>query len=154
MPQKVLLAFLSLFFVWVCITGFDMEEIALGIVASGLIALISSREFIKGSVATKFHPRRWVMFVIFLIVFLVAEVYSHLTLAIKIFSGDAQPKVFILKSKFRSPLALTTLGNSITLTPGTLTLDVKGNKVVTYRLNPNSERVIKIFEAFLEGIFT
>ena len=153
MPQKVLLSFLSLFFVWVMITGFNAEEIVLGTVVSALIAFISSREFIKGSVAAKFHPRRWVFSLIYVMIFLAVEVYSHINLILRIIFGKVDSGIFMMESKFKSPGALTVLGNSITLTPGTLTLDVKGNKIVTYCLNEKSEMTTKIFEAFLESVY-
>ncbi|UCG95474.1 MAG: Na+/H+ antiporter subunit E [archaeon] len=153
MPQKVIFAFLILFFVWLMLTGFRTEEILLGAAVSALVAFISRGELIKGSVAPKFHPRRWVFSVIYVVIFLMSEIFSHLELAIRIIIGSADGKIFRLKSKFKNPVALTVLGNSITLTPGTLTLDVRGSTVTTYRLSRSSERVIKIFEAFLESVF-
>jgi multicomponent Na+:H+ antiporter subunit E len=39
-----------------------------------------------------------------------------------------------LRVPFAGPLALTTLGNSITLTPGTVTLDVEGAELVVHAL--------------------
>lgn len=153
MPQKVLATFLSVFFVWLLITGFDGEEYLLGIIVSTLVAFISSRELIKGSVMKKFHPKRWFLFLVYVIVFTAAEVYSHLSFLVKVLLGCKDDGVFVLESKFSDPVALTLLGNSITLTPGTLTLDVEGNKLVTYVSDKGSEKMIKIFETFLEGIF-
>ncbi len=153
MPQKVIFAFLFLLLIWVMIAGFEREEIVLGVVVSSIIALVSSREFIKGSVAAKFHPRRWVMFFIYMIVFVAAEIYSHLSLAWSIITGITGPKIFNIKSKFREPVPLTVLGNSITLTPGTLTLDIKGRNVVACCIDSKSRSIIKVFETFLEGIF-
>ena len=153
MPQKVFLTFLFLFLAWVMIAGFDAEEIILGSIVSFIISILLSREFIKGKIIQKFNPRRWIIFLVYIIVFLSAEIYSHLELAMRIFSGKTDDGIFVLKSRFKDPVALTTLGNSITLTPGTLTLDVKGNKLVTYRVSRSSERMMKIFETFLEGVF-
>ncbi len=153
MPQKVLITFLTMFFVWIMLSGFSLGEIILGSLVSIVVALVSSKEFIKGSVKPKFHPRRWVFFFVYVMVFLVAEIYSHLDLAFSILTGKTNPKVFALKSKFKNPAYLTTIGNSITLTPGTLTLDIKGKKIITYCLNEKSKNIIKVFEAFLESVF-
>jgi multicomponent Na+:H+ antiporter subunit E len=44
------------------------------------------------------------------------------------------PVVVRLRAPLRSDLAVTTLGNSITLTPGTVTLDVEGSDLVVHAL--------------------
>jgi multicomponent Na+:H+ antiporter subunit E len=44
------------------------------------------------------------------------------------------PVVVRLRAPVRSDLAVTTLGNSITLTPGTVTLDVEGPDLVVHAL--------------------
>lgn len=153
MAQKILFAFFSLFLVWIMIAGTSPEELLLGFFVSAVIAVISGREFIKGSVAAKLHPRRWAFFLVFIMIFLFEEIFSHLDLTQKILFNNVDSGVYSLKTKFRAPVPLTVLGNSITLTPGSLTLDVKGNQLVTYCLNDKSDRMTRIFETFLESVF-
>jgi multicomponent Na+:H+ antiporter subunit E len=48
----------------------------------------------------------------------------------------ADPVVVRVTTPLRSPLGIATLGNSITLTPGTITLDVEGQDLVVHALTP------------------
>jgi len=153
MPQKVLLAFLSLLLVWIMLTGLNKEEIMFGVAACGLIALISSRELIKLSLAPKLNPRRWLFFLVFAAVFLMEEVHSHLDVTQRIFLGGAETEIFTLDTKIKNPAALTFLGNAITLTPGTTTLDVKDRSLLIYSLDVQSERTTERFEGVWERIF-
>ena len=153
MPQKVFLTFIVLLFVWVLIAGFSKEEIMLGVAVSGIVALISSREFIKGSVIPKLHPRNWFYAIFFSIVFIIEEVISHLDLILRMVTGKINPGIVKIKTKFKNPVALTLLGNAITLTPGTLTLDIKNGEMVTYCLDKESKRIEKRFDWILEKVF-
>jgi len=153
MPQKVLLTFLSLMFVWILLTGFSKEEIIFGIMVSTLVALISSRELIKGSVKMKLHPRTWFYTFVFIIVFIIEEIVSHIDLIFRMVTGNMNPGIVKIKTKFNNPVALTILGNAITLTPGTLTLDINGNEIVTYCLDKESKRIEKRFDWILERVF-
>lgn len=153
MPQKVLLTFFSLFLFWMMLTGTGMEEMMFGLAVSALVALISSRELIKLSVAPKLNPRRWVFFLVFAAVFIMEEVHSHLDVAHKIISGCAETEIFTLKTRIKNPAALTFLGNSITLTPGTITLDAGNGSLTIYSLDIQSERTTERFKGIWERIF-
>ncbi len=153
MPQKVLFAFFSLLLFWIMLTGTGKEEIMFGVAASGLVALVSSREMIKLSVAPKLNPRRWAFFLVFAVVFVMEEIHSHLDVAHKIISGCAETEIFTLKTRIKNPTALTFLGNSITLTPGTITLDAGDGSLTIYSLDIQSERTTERFEGIWERIF-
>jgi multicomponent Na+:H+ antiporter subunit E len=56
-----------------------------------------------------------------------------------------EPRVIDFKTKLESNLALTTLGNSITLTPGTITVDIRDGKYFVHALTD------KVAEDLLSG---
>jgi multicomponent Na+:H+ antiporter subunit E len=43
-----------------------------------------------------------------------------------------QPGIFAFKTRCKSPLGITSLANSITLTPGTLSIDVSDESKIIY----------------------
>lgn len=68
------------------------------------------------------------------------------------------PCSFRFRTELRSPLARTTLTNSISLVPGTLTIDIEGPEILVHALSPHQVDDLvtgrlqnKIAAIFLEG---
>ena len=59
---------------------------------------------------------------------------------------DINPKVFKFRMVYDNPMAEATLANSITLTPGTITIDVSDDGVYTIHALTNGAR-----EGLMEG---
>lgn len=55
-----------------------------------------------------------------------------------------KPKTFWIKTNFKNPINIITLANSITLTPGTMTLDIKEDKLFIHSLYNNNADIDKI----------
>jgi multicomponent Na+:H+ antiporter subunit E len=72
-----------------------------------------------------------------------------------------KPGIVVIKTNLKSDVAKMILANSITLTPGTFTLDVIGDKFLIHWINVKSEdideatsMISKRFEKYLRVIFT
>jgi len=72
-----------------------------------------------------------------------------------------KPGIVVIKTNLKSDVAKMILANSITLTPGTFTLDVIGDKFLIHWINVKSEDIDEAtsmishrFEKYLRVIFT
>jgi len=72
-----------------------------------------------------------------------------------------KPGIVVIKTRLKSDIAKMILANSITLTPGTFTLDVIGNELLIHWINVKTEDIDEAtslighrFEKYLRVIFT
>lgn len=72
--------------------------------------------------------------------FLFALVKANLTVAYLVVTGKTKTAIVEIDPKLKSNIALVLLGNSITLTPGTLTLDEHDGKLYIHCLNAKSAK--------------
>jgi len=125
----ILVTFCAMFLFWLLLSGiFDALHIGAGIICSAIIALISHDLLVKGK-AEKMLSKSfrffiyiwWELWQIVLANFDVAYRVLHPKMPI-------DPCIIEFDTSLRSDLALVTLANSITLTPGTITIDIKDGK--------------------------
>ena len=107
-------------------------------------------------------PKRWLFAMIYLPYFLYYCIRANLDVAIRVVHPDVpiRPGIVRVRTKLNSEMAKTFLANSITLTPGTLTMDIDGQDVYVHWININTEdaarRTAEIcgrFEPLLRRIF-
>lgn len=110
----------------------SFEEIIIGAILSVLVGLVSSRVFSKLGIKANYrvlNPLRWLYFIVYLIgPFFFAMAKANLDVAYRVITGKIKPGIVKISPKLRSDFATTMLANSITLTPGTLTVEVDKNK--------------------------
>ena len=120
--------FLVSFGLWLILSGkFDYFHISLGVISCGIVSIFSSDllfpEGLPGHLLRKllgflgYLP--WLLYQIFLANIHVLYLSLHPGLIEKI-----NPQIVRFNSKLKSDISLVTLANSITLTPGTITLSV------------------------------
>ncbi|MCG8501782.1 MAG: Na+/H+ antiporter subunit E [Firmicutes bacterium] len=90
------------------------------------------------------------------VLYLIYQIYfSGFTTIIKIISGKISPGIVEIETELDSDLYISMLANSITLTPGTVTIDKKGRKLVILWLNcvtKDSKKAGKIIKGNFEKI--
>jgi len=138
------------------------EEIILGIVLSVITALIAGKIFdsLKIKVSPKFlNPIRWLLFLIYIIgPFLFALIKANLEVAYRIITGKIKPGIVKISPGLKTDVGLTLLANSITLTPGTLSVDIdKENNLYIHWLyvknkEPSIEEVAENFTKWIKMI--
>ena len=157
--MKPLAVFLLLFAFWLIFSGhFDALHISLGLVCCAVVTIwsadllfadgLSRRTLVKIGRFVRFIP--WLLYQIVLanlhVVYLVLR------------PTRIRPQVVRFKTRLTSDLAKVTLGNSITLTPGTITLDIEGDDFLIHAISDkaaadlqNGELELRVGWAFLEG---
>lgn len=99
-------------------------ELAFGFLLALLVGFIARSVFVKGSYRM-LNPVRWFLFVVYVIgPFFFALIKANLDVAYRVITGKINPGIVKISPKLTTDLGITMLANSITLTPGTLTVDI------------------------------
>jgi energy-converting hydrogenase B subunit A len=79
---------------------------------------------------------------------------STLHVALLSLTGGINPQVIVIKTRLKKPFSQVILANSITLTPGTLTIDIDSGKqeLTVAVLTPRSQEEVIPFEGFIGGM--
>ena len=172
--QRVLInnlkLFLILFAFWILLSEkFEVKFILMGLGAS-LIGTFISREIMILSKDEKGNFIHGLDFPIFKYIrywtWLLAQIIiANVQIALVILNPKLpiNPRIVVFKQKMNNPLAHLSLGNSITLTPGTVTVDIdNGNYIIhaltdeaaasLYFANNQGEIRMKVADLFDEKI--
>ena len=151
--------FITSLVIWLLLTGFSYSELFMGIVVSLVVAFV-----LKKYHAIKFDfnlPVRFVKFVvIYLPVFVVEMVKANVDVAARVLNPKLpiNPGFVKVRSELTGKASKLFLANSITLTPGTLTMDVKEKDFYIHWIDVKSleekeEYISGRFEKILKGVF-
>lgn len=107
-------------------------EISFGVVFAFLTALGAKKLFEVAGVKPSLgflNPVKWVGFITYLLgPFLFQMAKANLDVAYRVVTGNIKPGIVKINPGLKTDFGLTMLANSITLTPGTLSVDVDGDK--------------------------
>jgi multicomponent Na+:H+ antiporter subunit E len=141
--------------------AWDGQSMAVGLGASLVVALIFGDALARRP-AKLLDPRRWFWLGCYIPVFIYACIKANLQVAYLVLhpAMPIRPGIVRVRTKLRSDSAVTALANSITLTPGTMTLDVKKDGVLyihwinvkTDKEEEASKQIVATFERFLSRI--
>ena len=144
-----------LFALWMVLTAnFQIFNILVGLAVSFSIALLYTKLFTHK--AFEFISPVW--FMVYLYVLLKNLILSNLQISKRILSKDMKlsPAIVAVKTNLESDWKKLLLANSITLTPGTLTLDIKDDTlfihVIEYHEDSIKEDITKEFEDIIAKI--
>jgi len=131
---------LSLIF-WMLITfRFTVPNIFVGSVASLICSLIFTKFFIK-NVYKIIQPHRYYWFLIYLAVFIWECIKANFDVAYRVLhpAMPIRPGIVKVRTELKSQLARTLLANSITMTPGTISVDIIGDDLFVHWIYVRSE---------------
>ena len=138
-----LLLWVLLMAAWLLGTGtFRMDELITGLALSfGVMVLFASFSSLYRGI--KITPKSVVLVPVYIVVFLWEMLKSNIDVARRVLTPSLpiNPGVVQVKTKLETPLAKLVLANSITLTPGTLTMDVKGDSLFIHWIDVKAENI-------------
>ena len=160
--MKQLAWFISLMATWLLLTwSLAPQQVVVGAVVSIVLALALSK--LDRDVSSKIcNPIRWFWFDLYFIYFLYYCIRANLDVAYRVLNPNMpiRPGIVKVQTDLRNDVAKTFLANSITLTPGTLTVDMVGQDLFVHWINivsddpqERTEIVVKRFERMLRRIF-
>ncbi len=114
----------------------SFSEIIMGLFLSTVVAGISRKYLCKSRNYRMLNPLRWILFIIYGIgPFFIAMAKANLDVAYRVITGKIRPGIVKINPELRTDYGLTFLANSITLTPGTLSMDVDDNILYVHWIN-------------------
>jgi len=134
---RILITAVYLMGAWLLFT-FSLEpySLLLGFVLSFLIALFTYDLFIDVQEAERKALVPHVhLFLLYVVVLLKSIVWSSVKMIPLLFTLNMKPRIVHLRTRVRSDIARALLANSITLTPGTLTIDLNGDNLLVHWLD-------------------
>ncbi len=153
---------LSMFGLWfLLIFPLSLQDAIVGLVITLFFILVP----LPGSTVYKeiyLYPKRIVYGVAYILIFFLAVIKSNMDVAKRVLSPSLpiNPGIVEVKTKLKSRLGRLALVNSITLTPGTITVDMKGESLFIHWINIDTnnnevatKKIVEGFEKYLEVIF-
>ena len=133
--MKQLLVFLVLLAFWFILSGhFDLFHISAGIICSALVAHFSSDLLRRQDISQdRLHLGRLLQYLPWLFYQIILANFHVAYLVLR--PQKIHPQIVRLRTSLTSDVAITVLGNSITLTPGTITMDIDRDELIVHALS-------------------
>ena len=126
--HKFSVSFILLFIGWIMFTGsLSRAELLAGIAVSIIIAWLCGKFMFFESPYQLFNPKSILNLIIYLFILLYSEIKSHIDTASRIITGNINPAIIKITTDQTTDFTKTLVANSITLTPGTLTVKIDKN---------------------------
>lgn len=156
-----IISFVVSFVFWIGLQGnFETVTLIVGGVVSAVIALFFSSD--THFEEFRFAPKVVVAFVVWVVTFTVELVKSNIDVMARVVTPKVRinPAIVEVKTKLQSKWGRLALANSITLTPGTLTVDIIDEFMYIHWIDATStdidgatKKIVDKFEKHLEVIF-
>lgn len=153
------LVFMLLLVIWLLLTyPFSLQELIAGVAAALLISFFptGASQVMR---EVRVSPRAVLAAISYGFVFLSALIRANLDVAFRVLkpSLPISPGIVRIRTSLRTPLARTLLANSITLTPGTITVEARGDLFYVHWISVADEdieeatrKIVGKFERYLE----
>ena len=117
-------------------TSFNPSFIIIGIISVLIITYISYYFLGKTIISVKWTPKRLILWIQYLFSALKEIIKANIDVAERVLDPKLpiNPSIVKIKVPFKNPFLLTLLANTITLTPGTLSVDHKGEYIYVHFL--------------------
>jgi len=140
--MRLLFWTIFLFLIWMGLTmSLSTQELTTGFIVSFIIALLYVKNY-ESNDKFSFNP---IAYIIYLIVFLKNLVLSNWDVAKRVIDPKLpiNPGIVAIKTNLKEDYKKLMLANSITLTPGTITLDVKDDTLYIHWIDVLAEDIEK-----------
>jgi len=164
-PSKVgryILTLVSLFILWIFLTStLSYEELTVGFISSAFIALFTYKHFTKKGLSG-INLKKIAYFFLYIPVFFWEMIKANFDVAYRVLHPKMpiKPGIVQIKTTLKPDIAKLILGNSITLTPGTLTIEIVKDNLLIHWINVKTKDIEKAteiiggrFEKYLKVIF-
>ncbi|MDP8230369.1 MAG: Na+/H+ antiporter subunit E [Candidatus Gorgyraea atricola] len=163
MLSRIILFVLGLI-AWTLLTWIpSWQHLIIGVLASGFVAFMTGDLFIRRPHLVT-HGTRYIWFLYYVPVFIWECFKANIDVAYRVLHPDLpiHPGIVKVKTELKSDAALTFLANSITLTPGTLTVDIDREAGYLYvhwievkhkDIERATKAIVERFESILKRVF-
>ncbi|MDP2173026.1 MAG: Na+/H+ antiporter subunit E [Candidatus Cloacimonadaceae bacterium] len=160
--MKYITLFISMFFLWMLLTfNLGVYNIIIGLASAFIVTLLFGNRFLRDW--RKFYnPLRYIWALVYLIVLIWECIRANFDVAYRVLSPrmPIKPGIVKIRSSLKTDIAKTFLANSITMTPGTITVDVIDDDFYVHWIYVSSQdpavytrKIIGRFEKILKEVF-
>ena len=160
---RYLVSIVALWALWLALVGtLDPQEVIAGGVIAVLVTFVAGGAPFTGRSLGILAPKRFAYAVVYIPYMVWAIVKANLDVARRVVDPrlPINPGIVRVKTRLKHPIARTALANSITLTPGTLSVDICDDELCIHWVDVQSENIeeatreiVSGFEKSLEVIF-
>jgi len=159
--KAFILSFGILMGLWLILAGFYGEELIVGSVAAVLLSLIFSPKLLWLA-DYKLSPKSLLSTLKYLFVFLFELFKSAIDVSLRVLSPSLpiNPGIVKVHTRLKSRIGRIVLANSITLTPGTMTVEIKDEFLYIHwidiqadNIDAATKAIVQTFERHLEVMF-
>ncbi len=160
--SQYIYSFIVYFLFWVAFTtSLDWQELLAGGVLSFILAFYTGKQFSEGGMSN-FSPRRVIFGIRYLFVFIWEMIKANVDVARRVLSPKIplNPGIIEIKTNLKTNVAKLALANSITLTPGTLTVDIVDDKLYIHWIYVHTKdreeafrMIAAVFEKYIKEIW-
>lgn len=162
LPLQFINLWLTLLIIWLLANGsLASHTIIAGVTISAVIAMAFAA-FARVYSVVRWSPRVIYHYLMYLSVFFYELVKANLNVMLLVFSPriNIRPAIVEIKTELKSPMGRLALANTITLTPGTLVVDIKDDSLFVHWINASTtdpvaaaEAISGRFEKYLKVIY-
>jgi multicomponent Na+:H+ antiporter subunit E len=159
--MKFITTFIVLLTVYLLLAGFMVDELIVGALVSLIVTIIIAK-YVNYQIDYKLPYRLLVFVFVYLPLFIWKLVLANIDVARRVLSPKIplNPGFVKIPTDLKGDFAKLTLANSITLTPGTLSIDVEDEHIYVHTVDvkgkdeaENKKNISSAFEKVLEVIF-
>jgi multicomponent Na+:H+ antiporter subunit E len=161
-PLQFVNLWLTLFIIWLIANNtLALDSAIAGMVISAFIAMAFAA-FSQVYSVVRWSPTVIYYYLMYLSVFLIELVKANFSVMLLVFSPriNIRPAIVEIKTELKSPMGRLALANTITLTPGTLVVDIKDDSLFIHWINISTtdpveatEAIAGRFEKYLKVIY-
>jgi multicomponent Na+:H+ antiporter subunit E len=160
--MRYIFAFIILLGFWLLFTySLETNNLIVGAIASLITVLIFARHLVR-PVWKMLQPQRYFWFIIYMVVFIWECIKANFDVAYRVLhpAMPIKPGIVKVKLNLKTNMAKTILANSITMTPGTISVDLIDDTLYVHWIYVSSDdpevyskKVAGRFEKYIKRIF-
>ena len=160
--MKKVIQFIALFAMWLLLTwSLNWQDVVMGALAALIVTALTGN-IILGKLWHILNPVRLFWSLVYIPYFLWNVLLANFDVAYRVIHPDMpiKPGIIKVKTTLKTDIGRTALANSITLTPGTLTIDIIDDTLYIHWINVKhtdienaSKEIVQRFEKILRRIF-
>ncbi|MBN2790692.1 MAG: Na+/H+ antiporter subunit E [Candidatus Delongbacteria bacterium] len=150
------IAFTLFYFIWTGTKDLNNIMIMFGF---SLIVSVVFRNYLRSPIL---NPKKIIYSIWYIFYLFIEIIKANLDVALRVIKPVIRinPGIVTVKTKLKTAMGRMVLANSITLTPGTLTVDIDGDTLYIHWIDVTNkdekaatEKIVASFEKYLEVIF-
>lgn len=154
--KKILSLFLVMLSIWLVLTGFNIQELIVGIIVSITLSVIIG-QYLNYQFGLSIIPKLLLFILLYIPALIIELIKANIDVAKRVLNPNLPitPGIIKVHTEIKNDLGKLILANSITLTPGTISLDVDEENVYIHWLDTQGDvnSISSKFEKILRRLF-